>query len=260
MTGLPVRVGRVEDGTNLILDLGASWHIAIQGMSRSGKSVLTYSLLAPLARLTGVAICGVDPTGILLNPWRNHPHAEWRALGAADMTAAADTLDRIVAEMDRRIAALLNADLDKLDAFDTATPLLLVVLEEYPGTLSAAEAQDAGAKPADRVAPRIQRNVRRLVQEGAKVGVRLLLIAQRMDASIVGGAERSNLGTRITMRVDNADAIRMLHPNATPDHVAMVPRMTPGVGLVELPGEGIRLFKADLLDYAGYVAAVRGAR
>ena len=111
------------------------------------------------------------------------------------------------------------------------------------------------------VQPAIQRNVRRLVQEGAKVGVRLVLIAQRMDASIVGGAERSNLGCRITLRVDNGDAVKMLHPQAPPEVVEAISRFSKGRGIVDLPGEPLTVMQSDLMDYAGYVRAVRqGAR
>ena len=257
---IPVRLGRTERGTDLVLDLGDSWHTALQGMSRSGKSVLTYALLAGVAHRRDVVVCGIDPTGILLNPWSGYPGAEYRCLGASDMVAASDALQRIVDEMDRRIAWLLDHDLDKVPEYTAEMPLLLVVLEEYPGTLSAAQGDDqaAGRKPAEKVEPKIQRNVRRLVQEGAKAGIRLLLIAQRMDASIVGGAERSNLGNRFTMRVDNRDAVTMLHPTAPPELVEKVNRFTPGVGFVERPGEGLVLFKADLLEYRGYVQLVRG--
>lgn len=258
---IPVVLGRTEAGTDLVLDLAASWHTAIQGMSRSGKSVLTYLALAGVAHRPDVVVCGLDPTGILLNPWRDHPGQQYRALGTSDMPAMAATLQRITDEMDRRIGVLMETYQDKLDVFTASTPLLLVVLEEYPGTLSAAEGDDAASarKPAERVATLIQRNVRRLVQEGAKAGIRLLLIAQRMDASIVGGAERSNLGNRLTMRVDNADAVKMLHPMVDPALVERVTRFVPGVGIIDRPGAQTLRFKADLIEYRQYVDVVRAA-
>ncbi len=260
MIGFQVVVGRTERGTDLVLDVRAAWHTAIQGMTRSGKSVLTYDILSGLSRNLAVRVVGIDPTGILLNPWRGHPGDDLRSLGTADMGAAAAVLQRIADDMDSRIAGMLGRFEDKIEEFTPDLPLLVVVLEEYPGTLSAAEGwdQSTGAKPADRVAPQIQRNVRRLIQEGAKAGIRVILIAQRMDASIVGGAERSNLGTRITMRVDNADAVKMLHPNISPDVVSQVARFMPGVGIIERPGDEIMIFKADLMSYTRYVAEVRG--
>lgn len=57
------RLGITELGTGFNIDFNDAWHYAIQGMTRSGKSVLVYSLLAPLAACDNVRICGVDPTG-----------------------------------------------------------------------------------------------------------------------------------------------------------------------------------------------------
>lgn len=88
-----------------------------------------------------------------------------------------------------------------------------------------------------------------------------MLIAQRMDASIVGGAERSNFGVRITMRVDNADAVGMLHPSATPDDLAVALASRTGEGVFQHPDNGstIRRFKASYASYDQYVDYVRGS-
>lgn len=254
-----VRLGRDETGHDVIVDFMAPWHMFVQGMSRSGKSVDVYLLLAPLAARDDTIVVGVDPTGILLSPWRAASGDKYRYLGAADMRAAADALAAICREMDDRIVALMDAGLDKLDTFTSQTPLLVVVLEEYPGTLSLAEVYDSaeGLKPAERTATSIKRSVRRLVQEGAKVGVRVVMIAQRADASIVGGTERSNFGLRISMRVDNNDAVRMLHPSATDDLCEAVQLAQPGQGVYELPGHRLTRFKADFCTYQQYTQFVR---
>lgn len=243
----------------MFLNLRDAWHYGIQGMSRSGKSVLVYGVLAQVAAMPEVVVAGLDPTGVLLGPWTAAPGRDWRATGTGDIPAAAAAVGRIVAEMDRRIASLPDRDLDKLTRFTPAEPILLTVLEEYPGLLAAAEADDEaeGRRSAGRLAPRIRRDVRRLIQEGAKVGVRVVMLAQRMDASIVGGAERSNIGTRVTLRVDNGDAVRMLHPSAPPELVDVMGLARPGQGVVDLPGEPLRRFKADVIDYGGYLARVR---
>lgn len=257
-TVAPQHLGVTDDGHPLVIDLRDPWHIAIQGMSRSGKSVLTYNLLAPLATCDNVLVCGVDPTQILLSPWRGYPGDEFRHLGG-DAEAAAKTLASLCRAMDLRIQGLVDATRDKLDTWTPAVPLLVVCLEEYPGLLAQAEADDAaeGRRPADRVAPRIKRSVRRLIQEGAKVGIRVILIAQRMDASIIGGAERSNLGLRITMRVDNADAVRMLHEGADAPTIDAALNSSQGLGIVQDPLRGLRRFRGDLATYEQYASYVQ---
>ncbi len=259
-TDFPVILGIVETGHELVLDFADSWHTALQGMSRSGKSVLTYTVLAQLAKYPEALITGLDPTGVLLGPFGDSPGAEYRAITTASMENHAAVIAGLVAEMDTRITGLLAAGKDKLDSFSEETPLLVVVLEEYPGVLGAAAAEDSenGRKPAERVKPKIQAGVRRLIQEGAKVGVRVLVLAQRMDAEIVGGAERSNLGNRLTLRVDNLDAVKMLHPMADTDTASLAAQFSPGHGLIGRPGLPTQRFRADYLAYPKYTASVRG--
>ncbi|GAA1990203.1 hypothetical protein GCM10009718_29880 [Isoptericola halotolerans] len=256
--GVRVALGVFEDGSPWEHDWVDASHVALQGATRSGKSVITYSLLGGVAGRDDVIVTGVDPTGVLFRPWLNHPASDLRVSGTRDMSAAAAVLHRLTEIVDARIAAL--GDRDKVEAFSAEEPLLLVVLEEYPGVLAASMAEDAGQarKPAERVQPRIKRSVQRLVQEGAKVGVRVLILAQRMDAEIIGGAERSNLGTRVSMRVDAPEAVRMLHPQAPQDVPERMTYASPGVAYVDVPGRGGRWTKANLMEYGDYLAVVRG--
>lgn len=248
------RLGRTEHGTDLYGDIWAPWHTLVQGQTRSGKSVLSYLMLAPLACRDDVIVTGVDPTGILLGPWGDLPGASLRHTATGDVPGMVVTLAALTEEMDRRITALVANGQDKIEDFTTDQPLIVVVLEEYPGTIATAEAYDAahGLKPAQRTAPAIRYHVRRLVQEGAKVGFRLLMLVQRADASIVGGAERSNFGFRVSMRVDNPDAVRMLHPAATVEQCQIVQACVPGEGVFESPGQPLTRFKADYCTYQDY--------
>ncbi|MGL5857878.1 MAG: FtsK/SpoIIIE domain-containing protein [Angustibacter sp.] len=250
----PVTVGRAEDGHPVAIDPVAAWHVAVQGATRSGKSALCYGLLGSLAHRPDVLICGVDPSGILLGPHQGGRGAGWIATGTADPAAAVAALDGVVAEMDARIEVLHAAGLDALTAFTAARPVLVVVLEEYPGALAAARAWDEayGRGPGDRCAPWIERAVGRLVKEGAKVGVRLLVLAQRMSANAVDTDDRSNFGTRITLRVDNADAVRMLHDGVDAAGVRQVRQFAPGLGLIETPGQPLRRWRADHTTYRQY--------
>lgn len=263
-------VGVDKSGRRVVLDVVAPWHFAVQGATRSGKSVFLYVLLGMLARRLDVMVCGCDPSGVLLAPWGSHSGESFRALGTGDLLRHVQVSRALVSVMDERIGALIDPARgvfrDKLTEFDETTPLLVAVFEEFPGLVSALETEDKSRKPADRLAPVFRANVRRLIQEGAKVGVRVVLVAQRFDASIIGGAERSNLATRVTFRVDNADAVRMLHPDVSAELVGRIKNFRPGVGLLECPGEESRVFRGDVATYEEYAAhvwkagAARGAR
>lgn len=249
----PVVLGRCEDGTELTWDPVTDAHGALQGMTRSGKSALSYTLLGALAARPDVVVCGVDPSGILLDPFEHGRGAAWIACGTADFTRAAAALTGVVAEMDRRIADLKAAGLDKLEHFTASRPVLVVVLEEWPGTQSACQAEDkaTGRTGADAVLPVIERAAGRLIKEGAKVGVRVFVIAQRMSATAISTDDRANLSLRITLRVDNGDAIRMLHDGA--DSIAReVREFAPGCALAESTGTSLQRARMDFTSFALY--------
>ncbi|MGL4173814.1 MAG: hypothetical protein ACRCTR_07060 [Actinomycetota bacterium] len=73
MVSRVVRLGRAEDGTDVVVDPCDPWHAAFQGATRSGKSALTYTLLAGVAHHADVLVCGVDPSGVLLAPLGQWP-------------------------------------------------------------------------------------------------------------------------------------------------------------------------------------------
>ena len=193
-------------------------HVAIQGATRSGKSALCYGYLGTIAHRPDVLVCGVDPTGILLTPFLAGRGGAWVATTGNDGERVAEVLYSITDHMDHRICDLVASGQDKITVFDSAVPAVVVVLEEYPGLLAQLTKDDEanGRKTGQRVAPQVERSVGRIIKEGAKVGVTVLILAQRMSARAVDTDDRSNLPVRITLRVDNGDAVAMLHDGVAP--------------------------------------------
>lgn len=259
-----VELGRDEYGHTVTIDPTATAHIGLQGATRSGKSSTCYTLLAALAHRPDVAVVGIDPSGLLLGAFETGPNAGFIATGtrADDLDRAADALARLVDVMDARITGLRASGVDKLTRFSAASPAIWCVLEEYPALLSAARALDSerGAKPGGRLAPRIERAVGRLVKEGAKAGVCVLVLAQRMSADALATDDRSHLAVRITLRVDNGDAVAMLHDGITRAGIDAVRQFNPGVGLVESPGDPLRRVRFHRTDYATYRARVQAGQ
>lgn len=257
---LELVIGRDEHGQPVTLQAAGTPHIAMQGATRSGKSVASYTVLGDLAHRPNVIVCGVDPSGILLDPFARGRGGAYIATGtrAEDLDAAADTLARLVDLMDERIAALLSRREDKITTFTPALPAVWVVMEEYPGLLAAARALDAerGTKSGDRLAPRLERSVSRLVKESAKVGFTVLILAQRMSANALDTDDRSNIAVRLTLRVDNGDAVAMLHDGIGRDGIDRVRQFLPGVGIMESPGVPVRRVRLHHTDYATYRARV----
>jgi S-DNA-T family DNA segregation ATPase FtsK/SpoIIIE len=246
-----VLLGVTEQGERLQTSLERCGHIAVQGQSQSGKSTWCYSLLAQAAACPDLEIVGSDVSGLLLRPWDGAADV---ALGTADLGAHLDVLERQVQEMDRRLAGLPRR-VDRVP-LGQACPLRLVVLEEFPGLIRAAGLAAAGSKT--KMVDQIKSHVARLVSEGHKAGFRVLLVAQRMDTTWLGGYERAQLHLRISFAAD-VDALKMLHPDVD-QALAAHALSAPGIALVSGPQLPLIRLRGPQLPggYAAFVDAVDG--
>jgi hypothetical protein len=246
----PVVIGRTRDG-DLALDLRRGSHLAIQGGTGSGKSALSYGLLSSLADRPEMVIAGVDPSRLLLGPWtkRTDARQEWLC-ATSDPEAAVNVLRSLVTEMDRRLDYLVDAGIDEIQP-TSDHPLIVVVMEEFAGLVRATKDYDKTVKPAERIAGDIERLMGRLVAESRKVGMRVMAITQRFDADLMGGGARSQFSTRITLKVESSDDVKMLHPGATTEDIEDAVQFPAGRGLVQIGGELMRA-QMDLTTYEQY--------
>jgi DNA segregation ATPase FtsK/SpoIIIE-like protein len=233
------------------LDWTSAAHVVIQGATRSGKTTGLYSVLAQLAKTPDVEVTGCDPTGLLLGPWAARRGLVASSVGTANPAAHVATLEALTATMDARIAGIPSGR-DTV-AIGPRCPLLVVVLEEYPGLLRVLDA--------DRQLGKLARAaVARLLGEGAKAGLRVVLVAQRAEASIIGGYERGQASHALSFRVAGRDTVAMLHADAAADVVAAHATAPAGVALLFAPGTPLRRLRAPHVTYAEYVAAVAEGR
>ena len=205
-------------------------------------------MLMQLCGRPDVEVVGSDPSGSLWRPWA--PHSA-RVTGLADVEAHAAMLESEVAEMDLRLANL-PPDADR-HTTSVDLPLRLVVLEEYPGLLRSADNVSKACGVA------VRASVSRLLAEGHKAGFRLWLLAQRADAQVLGGFERSNLGMRITFATDR-DGIKMAHPAVPDDVLTAHVSALPGVALLSGAGVDLCRVRFPLLPYGGPGGYAQGCR
>ncbi|MEJ2861455.1 hypothetical protein [Actinomycetospora flava] len=254
----PVILGRTEDGTTLGHAIADPAHLGVQGQNGSGKSAFCYGLLSQLAAAPDVLVTGSDITGLLLGrAWDGTAHRPHQVVGTHDLAAHAVLLEDLVAEMDRRLAAIPPRR-DKIEPI-AETPTVLVVLEEFPGLLRAA---DALPKPKRGegvpVGDRIRTAVLRLLSEGRKAAFRVLMLAQRFEATAVGGGyARDQFALRLSFRVP-ADSLEMLHgTDARPlgqEHA----NADPGVAYLSGLGRDCERIRVPYLgDYGEYVDRVQ---
>ena len=261
LTSLPVTLGRDSAGADVQWDILHGAHLLVTGETRSGKSVFSYNVLAQLAERPQVRVVGVDPTTVLLRPFRERFDDPWIALGAVPKQYIA-VMNGVHTDVRQRLDDLYAQGLDKLSVFDTSTPLLVVVLEELPGIMRQLESYDAcnGLKPAERLAPRFRERFETLAAESAKAGVRLVCLAQRPDAGILGGYAREQLTARVSFRVSNPEGLRMMFGDGASEMYGAASTLDAGYGLFREPGpRGVVRFRADFVgSYRQYAQHVEG--
>ncbi|MCD2186193.1 FtsK/SpoIIIE domain-containing protein [Actinomycetospora soli] len=242
-------LGRGEDGTSLGHGIADAAHIAVQGQNGSGKSAFCYALLAQLAAADDVLIAGSDITGLLLGrAWDDTLHREWQAVGTRDLEAHAVMLEALVAEMDRRLDAIPPRS-DKVSATRT-TPTVLVVLEEFPGLLRAA-ASHPKPKSGKSLVERIVLAQLRLLSEGRKAAFRVLTLAQRFEATAVGGGyAREQFALRLSFRVP-ADSLVMLHGDEARPLGQEHAGAAPGIAYLSAPGRDCERIRVPYLGSYG---------
>jgi hypothetical protein len=240
-------LGTDETGTDYGITPVDLVHLIVQGATGSGKSVFVYGLLAQLATSPSVLIAMSDPTGLLTRPFADTVHSEWHVGGTADPDAHIDLLERLVQTMDQRIYTL-PARRDQVDLGE-GCPLMMIFLEEYPGLIRSATALDAGKKSGGRV-ERIKGLVGRLAAESRKAGMRLILLAQRAEASILDGYTRGQMTIKLSFRVAEATSVEMLHTSAgrgiAEEHAAA----GPGIALLSGPGVPLARLKTPYVGCA----------
>ena len=243
----PVLVAQDETGRPVHVDPADLGHMAVQGTTGGGKSVFLYSILGQLAdrRRAGfpLQIDGIDPSGILLRPFPGS------VLGLTSPTAVEHYLTDAVREMDKRITAI-PADRDTLP-IDADFPLRFVVMEELPGLWRWLESTEP------KTAKRCRAMLARLLAEGRKAGIRVILVAQRCEAAVVGATERGQTSVRVSFRVDTVDAVRMLHPDVDPALAEAHSRAASGVCLVSIPGRPLVRARAPFVPYSDFVNGVQ---
>lgn len=156
---------------------------------------------------------------------------------------------------DARIAAL-PAHRDTLQVVPGCS-LIFVALKEYPGLLRVLDA--AKKRGGDDPGARVRALVSRLLAEGHKVGIRVVILAQRAEAAVLGAFERAMCSLRISFRCDNRASVELLHAGADQAIADAHTSAPPGIGLMSMPGRPLTRFRAPYIaEYAEYAAAIAG--
>lgn len=227
---LEVPLGRDVAGKLVTLDITKTPHLLIAGSTGSGKSVAINGIITSLlmnCTPDEVKLMLVDPKKVELGVYNGIPHLISPVV--TESKKAAISLNKLVAEMERRYETFANIGVRNIDGYnrliqgqkndgdETVKPMPYIVgiVDELADLMMVSSNEVEGA-------------IIRIAQMGRAAGIHMIIATQRPSVDVITGLIKANVPSRIAFAVSSGiDSRTILDQN----------------GAEKLLGRGDMLFK-----------------
>lgn len=199
---LAVWLGEDVLGNNFSFDLVDAPHLLIAGTTGSGKSNSLHALLLSLLwthSKDSLQLALIDPKQVELAHYENIPHLYGKGVVHL-ITDVMELLEQLVDEMERRNQLLREAGVsnltEALQQRKLQLPRIVVVIEELADLMMQSR--------------ELETPLVRLAQKARSTGIHLILATQRPDSVTFSGLLRTNIPSRIALRVQKNTESRII--------------------------------------------------
>ena len=223
---LPVWLGQDVLGRDFAFDLAEAPHLLVAGTTGSGKSVCLHSIIISLLAsmpTQKLQLALIDPKKVEFARYEKVSN-----LYGGEVVNLPDKvfmlLERLVREMETRHEQLQRVGVtslaEGLDKHTLELPFIVVVVEELADLLMQSR--------------EIETPLVRLAQKARASGIHLILATQRPDAATLTGLLRSNIPSRIALRVQKSTESKIIL-----DEVGAEALLGKGDILAKVPPHGV---------------------